>query len=158
MSTRSSSTAGRAFDTLVTWLNGGGVVWAFALMFLISADIIGRAAFDHPLVGVTEMVSLSLVACVFLQLGYAVLRRDALELHLFDWPHARPDNSIAGCFIRIADAPALHREWSALGFAVEGTPSVGPVGPRFWGMNEFTVVDPSGNLLRVGSPIRDLSE
>ena len=90
--------------------------------------------------------------------GYAVLRRDALELHLFDWPHARPDNSIAGCFIRVADAPALHREWSALGFAVEGTPSVGPVGPRFWGMNEFTVVDPSGNLLRVGSPIRDLSE
>ena len=90
--------------------------------------------------------------------GYVVLRREALEVHLFTWPQARSDNSIAGCFIRVADAPALHREWSAIGFAVEGTPSVGPVGPRFWGMNEFTVVDPSGNLLRVGSPIRDLSE
>ena len=62
-----STPLGRAFATLVTWLNAAGVMWIFALMFLITADIIGRAAFNHPIAGVTEMVSLSLVACVFLQ-------------------------------------------------------------------------------------------
>lgn len=87
--------------------------------------------------------------------GYAVLRREALELHLFAWPQAGPESSISACFIRIADAPALHREWSALGFAAEGAPSVGPVGRRYWGMHEFTVIDPSGNMLRVGSPAPD---
>ncbi len=90
--------------------------------------------------------------------GYAVLRRDALELHLFAWPQAIPENSISGCFIRVADAQAVHREWSALGFAAEGAPSVGALGRRYWGMREFTVIDPSGNLLRVGSPISGYAE
>jgi tripartite ATP-independent transporter DctM subunit len=53
-------------------MNGAGVVWTFALMFLICADIFGRTVFDSPIRGVAEMVSLSLVASVFLQLAYAV--------------------------------------------------------------------------------------
>lgn len=57
---------------LVGWMNVAGVVWVFALMFLICADITGRTVFDHPIRGVTEFVSLSLVATVFLQLPYAV--------------------------------------------------------------------------------------
>jgi len=66
----------------VTWMNGAGVVWIFALMFLITADIVGRAAFGHPIAGVTEMVSLSLVACVFLQLGHAVLRGRLMRVEM----------------------------------------------------------------------------
>ena len=61
------------FATLVGVLNAAGVVWVFALMFLICADIAARTLFDDPIAGVTEMVSLSLVACVFLQLAHAVL-------------------------------------------------------------------------------------
>jgi C4-dicarboxylate transporter DctM subunit len=57
---------------LVSWMNVAGVVWIFALMFLICADITGRTVFDHPIRGVTEIVSLSLVASVFLQLAFAV--------------------------------------------------------------------------------------
>lgn len=53
-------------------MNGAGVVWVFALVFIICADITGRSLFDHPLQAVPEIVSLSLTACVFLQLAFAV--------------------------------------------------------------------------------------
>ena len=61
-----------AFLRLISFMNGAGVVWVFALTFLICADITGRTVFDSPIRGVPEMVSLSLVACVFLQLAYAI--------------------------------------------------------------------------------------
>ena len=53
-------------------MNGAGVVWVFALTFLICADIAGRTLFDRPLRAVPEIVALSLIACVFLQLAFAV--------------------------------------------------------------------------------------
>lgn len=49
-----------------------GAVWTFLLMFLISADVIGRSFFSHPIAGVTEVVSFSIVCIVFLQLGRTV--------------------------------------------------------------------------------------
>lgn len=62
----------KAFERLISLMNGAGVVWFFALTFLICADIIGRTVFDSPIRGVAEMVSLSLVASVFLQLAFAI--------------------------------------------------------------------------------------
>jgi C4-dicarboxylate transporter, DctM subunit len=62
----------RQFARVISLMNGAGVVWIFALMFLISADIIGRTVFDSPIRGVAEMVSLSLVASLFLQLAFAM--------------------------------------------------------------------------------------
>ena len=53
-------------------MNGAGVVWVFALTFLICADIAGRTLFNRPLQAVPEIVALSLIACVFLQLAFAV--------------------------------------------------------------------------------------
>ncbi len=93
-----STPLGRTFATLVTLLNGAGVVWIFALMFLITADIVGRAAFSHPIAGVTEMVSLSLVACVFLQLGHAVLRGRLMRVEMVVEPLARRRPSVAAAW------------------------------------------------------------
>ncbi|MFQ5660340.1 MAG: TRAP transporter large permease subunit [Gammaproteobacteria bacterium] len=62
----------RVYVMVIQWLNGAGVIWIFALMFLICTDISGRTLFNHPIQGVPEMVSLSLVGCLFLQLAYAV--------------------------------------------------------------------------------------
>ena len=55
-------------------MNGAGVIWVFALTFLICGDIAGRTLFGHPLQAVPEIVALSLIACVFLQLAFAVSR------------------------------------------------------------------------------------
>jgi C4-dicarboxylate transporter DctM subunit len=60
------------FVRLISLMNGAGVVWIFGLTFLICADITGRTVFDSPVRGVPEIVSLSLVASVFLQLAYAI--------------------------------------------------------------------------------------
>ncbi len=62
----------RGFSMLIRWMNTAGVAWIFALMFLICADITGRTLFDSPIQAVPEIVAFSLVACVFLQLAYAV--------------------------------------------------------------------------------------
>jgi len=60
------------FIRLIRAMNGAGVVWIFALMFLICADIAGRTLFDRPLQAVPEIVSLSLIGCVFLQIAFAI--------------------------------------------------------------------------------------
>lgn len=65
-------------DRLITWMNGLGSLLIVGITLLICADIVGRSLFDKPVAGVAEMVSLTIVAVVFLQLGHAV-RSDGLE-------------------------------------------------------------------------------
>ncbi|NNC64475.1 MAG: TRAP transporter small permease subunit, partial [Gammaproteobacteria bacterium] len=67
-----SSNITTLFAHLIRSMNGAGVVWVFALMFLICADIAGRTLFDRPLQAVPEIVSLSLIGCVFLQIAFAI--------------------------------------------------------------------------------------
>ena len=50
-------------------MNALGTLWILALMVLINLDVFGRNLLAHPVRGVTEMVSLSIVGIVFLQLA-----------------------------------------------------------------------------------------
>ncbi len=54
---------------LTQGLNALGTLIIIGLMLLINSDIVGRTAFDTPVRGVTELVSLSIVGIVFLQLA-----------------------------------------------------------------------------------------
>ena len=56
-------------DRLTSVMNSVGTGWILALMVLINADVVGRAAFGAPISGVPEMVSLSILGIVFLQLA-----------------------------------------------------------------------------------------
>lgn len=58
-------------DRLLGVLNGVGTVWIFVLMLIINADVFGRFVFNAPLDGVSEILELSIVGIVFLQLGDA---------------------------------------------------------------------------------------
>ena len=62
----------RWLDGLTSALNLCGSALILAIMVLICADIIGRSAFEAPISGVPEMVTLSIVAIVFLQAPQAV--------------------------------------------------------------------------------------
>jgi len=53
-------------------MNGIGTAWVFVLLILINTDIAGRAFFNSPIRGVPEIVSLSIVGCVFLQLAHTL--------------------------------------------------------------------------------------
>jgi len=56
-------------DAITQALNIAGTLLIVAVMLLVNADVIGRGAFDAPVSGVPEMVSMSIVAIVFLQLA-----------------------------------------------------------------------------------------
>lgn len=63
---------GRVFEIWVIALNNIGAVWIFLLMLIINADVLARFLLNAPIDGVPEMVSLSIVGIVFLQLSDAV--------------------------------------------------------------------------------------
>jgi TRAP-type C4-dicarboxylate transport system permease small subunit len=62
---------------LHTWLSERllviAAVLAFALSFVIVADVIGRTVFNSPLKGTPEIVASALVIILFLQAPYAVV-------------------------------------------------------------------------------------
>ena len=68
----SGNLTGRLFSRFVAGLNSVGGVLIFGLVIMINLDIISRFLFNAPIAGVTELVELSIVAIVFLQLGDAV--------------------------------------------------------------------------------------
>ena len=54
---------------VTTSLGVAGSVWIFLIMVLINVDVFGRYLFGTPVTGVPEIVSLSIVGIVFLQLS-----------------------------------------------------------------------------------------
>ena len=77
----------RGFAVLVAVLNSTGTAWIFALMVLINIDVLSRYLFNAPIQGVTEVVELSIVGIVFLQISDAVragrlTRSDGLYLQI----------------------------------------------------------------------------
>jgi TRAP-type mannitol/chloroaromatic compound transport system permease small subunit len=62
----------RIFSALVVGLNGIGTIWIFVLMLIVNVDVFSRFLFNSPIQGVTEIVELSIVGIVFLQVSDAV--------------------------------------------------------------------------------------
>lgn len=64
--------AERLFDGLLSGLNIAASLWVLVLVALVSADVIGRGAFNSPIPGVPEMVKFSIVGMVWLQMAYTL--------------------------------------------------------------------------------------
>jgi catechol 2,3-dioxygenase-like lactoylglutathione lyase family enzyme len=82
-------------------------------------------------------------ATVYKDEGYLILRRGPMELHF--WKAA--DRALCeqtSVYIR-GDIGPLHTEFSA-----RGVPGITDLQVRPWGMREFYIHDPHGNLLRFG--------
>jgi hypothetical protein len=90
------------------------------------------------------------------QWDYLIIGRGGIELHFYADPDVDPLTTAAGCYLRVADANRLHEEWRRVG--VPHDPATGsrlqPPVDTDYGMRELALVDPSGNLLRAGSPLR----
>lgn len=69
---RGAARASAVFNAASFALNGIGTIWILALMVLINADVFGRALLNRPIAGVPEMVSISIVGIVFLQLTHTL--------------------------------------------------------------------------------------
>ena len=86
--------------------------------------------------------------------GYAVLTRGDLAMHFYHAPDVLPHANHGQCYWYVADVAALHADAAAAGIPATGTPRLTPIDEKPWGMREFAIADPSGNLVRVGQPVR----
>jgi catechol 2,3-dioxygenase-like lactoylglutathione lyase family enzyme len=84
---------------------------------------------------------------------YAILMRESVELHFFTDPELSPAESSAGCYIRVSDATSVYRALSLAELPRKGIPRQDVLEDKPWGMREFAIVDPDGNLLRIGQTL-----
>ena len=86
--------------------------------------------------------------------GYAILRRGTIEMHFFAFKDVDPGENYAQCYWRVSDVDGLYAECREVDLPGAGIPRLDTLKDRDWGMREFAIVDPSGNLIRVGAEIR----
>ena len=83
--------------------------------------------------------------------GYATLRReDGLELHFSFTPDLDPKKNECACYVRFDradEARALHDAWAKAD--LRGA-RLHPPEETDYGLLEFALVDPHGNLIRIG--------
>ena len=88
--------------------------------------------------------------------GYCILGRGDIWLHLIADPAVDPLTTASSCYLFVDDAQGLHDTWAPL---VTHDPTTGQriVAPAItdYGMLEFALIDPSGNLLRIGTHMPD---
>ena len=86
--------------------------------------------------------------------NYLIIRRGGVQLHFYGDPNVDPLTTAFSCYVFTEDADALYEEWNAIGVPTDpatGSRLQAPVQTDY-GQREFALVDPSGNLIRVGSP------
>lgn len=88
--------------------------------------------------------------------GYEILRRDYLVVHLEFREDLVPGTNGTSCYWRVTDADLLYQEFAALGLPSEGIPCLTAPGDEPWGMREFHLRDPAGNLIRIGHELRPM--
>jgi TRAP-type mannitol/chloroaromatic compound transport system permease small subunit len=64
-----------AFDRLIVGMNALGSIWILLLILLVTSDALARSFLNHPIVGVTELIQISIVGIIFSQLADAIRNR-----------------------------------------------------------------------------------
>ena len=85
---------------------------------------------------------------------YEILSRGNLVLHFFLDQKLDISKNYSGCYWRVVDADRLHGEFMGHSLPATGIPRMTVPRNENWGMREFAIVDPSGNLMRIGHSLR----
>ena len=85
--------------------------------------------------------------------AYAILRRGPVELHFFTHKDLDPAESSAGCYIRVSNVESIYQDFALAKLPGKGIPRQDALEDKPWGMKEFAVVDPDGNLIRIGQTL-----
>lgn len=111
------------FHRLTGWMNAVGTIWILALMVLINTDVLGRDLFGAPVRGVTEIVSMSIVGIVFLQLADTLhagrLTRAEVLVGWLQKHHPRSARGLQGVFHVVGAALLMVICWASWGPLVE---------------------------------------
>jgi TRAP-type mannitol/chloroaromatic compound transport system permease small subunit len=84
---RSLEILDRWFGALVTGANALASLWIFIMMVMVVADVTGRFLFSSPIDGTTELVAMSVIAVLYMQIPYTLrsgrlTRSDAFHMAL----------------------------------------------------------------------------
>jgi predicted enzyme related to lactoylglutathione lyase len=79
---------------------------------------------------------------------FVMTKRDGIELFLSLRPDHDPKRTASCLFVRVDDANVLHAHWQTNGVGDE----IKPLRDTDYGMREFAVIDPDGNMMLFGSP------
>ena len=82
--------------------------------------------------------------------GYVIMGMGDVSLHFFYHDSLDATGNDAGCYLHVDRADDLHARWKALGLGPEDIPRLTDLEDKPWGKREFALVDPDGNLIRVG--------
>lgn len=82
---------------------------------------------------------------------YGFVTRDGIEIHL-GVPSERNPEARANAYLFVDDADELAEEWLAVGAEVHAPQDTE------WGQREGALVDPDGNVIRFGSPMKPPNE
>jgi catechol 2,3-dioxygenase-like lactoylglutathione lyase family enzyme len=77
---------------------------------------------------------------------YVIATLGKFEIHL--WQTRKPKSGMA--YLRTGSVRRIHARFAKIGLAQKGAPSLSNVISQPWGMVECLLVDPEGNLLRIG--------
>jgi len=90
---------------------------------------------------------------------YASVRRGLIELHFFTMKGYEPATSYSTCYVLVADIDALYADFraglkQALGrIPTRGIPRIGALKDMSYGVRQFLMTDPGGNIIRIGQPL-----
>lgn len=83
-------------------MNSIGTAWVFILLVIINLDIFSRFLFNRPIRGIPEIVSLSIVALVFMQIAHTLkvgrLTRSETLLNILKAKSPRAASILEGIF------------------------------------------------------------
>lgn len=116
-------------------LSAVGTVWIFGLMALSVADVVGRDLFHAPVRGTTELLGLSIVGIVWLQLAHSIasgrLTRSEALIDVVRMRRPRLAAAMDATYMLIGAALLATIAWvcgGSLGEAVEIGDYVGAIG------------------------------
>jgi hypothetical protein len=90
---------------------------------------------------------------------FAAVQRGAIELQFFTLKGYEPANSYSTCYVMVSNVDELYADFraglkQALGrIPTRGIPRIGSIGDMSYGVRQFLLTDPGGNIIRIGQPL-----
>ena len=95
---------------------------------------------------------------------FAAVRRGPIELQFFTMKGYEPANSYSTCYVLTADVDRLYADFRdglkrAFGrVPSRGIPRIGALNDMSYGVRQFVMTDPGGNMIRIGQPLTSAAE
>jgi len=84
---------------------------------------------------------------------YVILKGYGIELHFSVCSALDALTTTSSCYLRVKDVDQWYQWLQVKNLPLTGVPRLTPIIVQPWGMKEFHLVDPIGNLLRIGQPL-----